>query len=146
MAYIECNRCGRKYSDKMQACPFCKNDDTSDKNASQMFKSAKTTDTRNIIYANKTDKNKPLSMEKATKRYVSPIIVVSIVLALCICFFGFQFYQKIQRENATREFSIVVSGLSGKLITLAITAEKVVDDINEAWRDAIFFKVRQKRF
>ena len=106
--------------------------------------------------------------QKSAKRYVNPVIVVSVIIALAISFIGYKFYlniekrkaevarekQKLQAEiakekqklQADREFSALVVAISGKMIKLAIDSENVVDEINRAWHEAIFSKYKKRDF
>jgi len=72
------------------------------------------------------------------KNKLIPTIVFSIVVALAISFFGYKFiYLKAQKVNAEREFSAFVASVTGDMLEMAITSEKVISSIIEQWRIAI---------
>jgi predicted nucleic acid-binding Zn-ribbon protein len=85
-------------------------------------------------------------IQKPVKKLVNPIIVVSVVIALAISFFGYKFYLNIEKRNSNRHFSSRVGAISGRMINLAINSETVVDEINRAWREAIFSKYEKRDF
>jgi predicted GIY-YIG superfamily endonuclease/DNA-directed RNA polymerase subunit RPC12/RpoP len=105
-----------------------------------------------------SDINSPQpTIQKPKKKLVNPIIVVSVIIALVISFIGYKFYSNIEKRNAEiakeeqklqadREFSALVLAISGKMIELAIDSETVVDEINRAWREAIFSKDGKRDF
>jgi len=128
MPFVKCRFCSKQFSDRLSICPFCKRD-VSDEVA--ITPPAVSSD--NIAQTH-------------TKRYVNPIIVVSVVVALGISFLGFKFCQNMERRNASREFSSLVGAVSGDLITLALRSEDVVNDINKEWRDAIFSEYKKRDF
>jgi hypothetical protein len=80
------------------------------------------------------------------KRYVNPIIVISVIVALGISFLGYKFYQKVEKQNASREFSALVESVSGKLIKLASNSEGVVNEIKKDWYEAIFSEDKKGDF
>lgn len=67
-------------------------------------------------------------------------------MALVISFVVYKIYLKIEARNAEREFSTFIGTVSGKMIKLAIDSESVVDEINTAWRDAIFSDYNKRDF
>jgi len=112
-----------------------------------------------------SDINSPQpTIQKPKKKLVNPIIVVSVIIALVISFIGYKLYSNIEKRNADiekrnaeiakeeqklqadREFSALVLAISGKMIELAIDSETVVDEINRAWREAIFSKDGKRDF
>jgi len=86
------------------------------------------------------------TIQKPGKNLVNPIIVASVVVALVISFVVYKFYQNIERRNANRKFSILSRAESEKMIKLAIMSEDVVEEINKAWREAIFSEHRKRDF
>ena len=84
--------------------------------------------------------------KKPKKKLVNPIIVVSVILALAISFICYKFYLSIEKRNADKAFSALIVSISGKMIKLAIDSENVVDEINKAWREAIFSEHREHDF
>jgi|GEM_PF-6981180 len=128
MPFVKCRFCSKQFSDRLSICPFCKRDVSDEVTITPPAVSSD-----NIAQTH-------------TKRYVNPIIVVSVVVALGISFLGFKFCQNMERRNASREFSSLVGAVSGKLITLALRSEDVVNDINKEWRDAIFSEYKKRDF
>lgn len=125
MPFVKCNSCGKQFSDKLASCPFCDGSVGVETTAPAKIQQVVTSQ---------------------GKRYVNPIIVVSIVVALGISFLGFKFYQDLQRRNANREFSALVGEVSGKLIDVGSRSEVIVDKINREWRDAIFSDSHKRDF
>ena len=79
-------------------------------------------------------------------KLVNPIIIVSVIVALAISFVGYKIYLNIESQYAEREFSTFVGTIYGKMIKLAIDSEIVVDEINRAWREAIFSDYNKRDF
>ena len=139
MPFIKCRFCGKQFSDKLSICPFCKKE-------AMVQPALQTLPTTSQQTA-----------QKSAKRYVNPIIVVSVIIALAISFIGYKFYLNIEKRRAEiakekqklqadREFSALVVAISGKMIKLAIDSENVVDEINRAWHEAIFSKYKKRDF
>lgn len=148
MPFVKCGFCGKQFSDRMTTCPFCKRDVYDEGRIPPSADSSDNVEKEPLappIQAPKTIDTQPISQTHA-KRYVNPIIVFSVVVALGISFLGFKFYQNMERRNANREFSLLVGAVSGKLITLASRSEDVVDEMNKEWRDAIFSEYNKRDF
>jgi predicted nucleic acid-binding Zn-ribbon protein len=88
-------------------------------------------------YVKKNENDSPMQQSHKSK-LVNPVIVASVIVALVISFVGYKIYLKIEARNAEKEFSTFMGTVSSKMIKLAIDSESVVDEINRAWRDAIF--------
>lgn len=93
----------------------------------------------------KRDENDSASQSLKNK-LVNPIIVVSVIVALAISFVGYKIYLNLESRYAEREFSTFVETISGRMIKLAIDSEDVVDEINRAWREAIFSDYNKRDF
>lgn len=72
------------------------------------------------------------------KTLINPMLVISVVAALVLSFAGYNLFQRIQTQRANKEFSIMVDSVSLSLIMLAADAEKLVNEIQGTWHDAIF--------
>lgn len=91
---------------------------------------------------NDNNSNKTIS----NKRLVNPIIVASVIVALAISFIGYKIYLNLEIKYAEEEFSSFVKTVSGKMIKLAIDSESIIDEINTAWREAIFSDYNKRDF
>lgn len=80
----------------------------------------------------------PPHQEKNRKTLVNPMLVMSVVAALVLSFAGYSLFQRIQTQKANKEFSIMVDSVSLSLLMLAADAEKLVNEIQGTWHDAIF--------
>ena len=137
-----CPKCGAERKSEIE-CPFCGVIYSKYEKILERQKAQQQAASPQDCQTPKTDEVKlPLHDQQRMKKLISPIIVVSVILALAISFIGYKFYLNIEKRNAEREFSALVVSISGKLIKLAIDSEDVVDEINKAWREAIFSKPR----
>jgi hypothetical protein len=116
MAFIICQSCGRKISDKAPKCSFCGNDQ-----GEQEFKTLHSSSIK-------------------SRKLINPAIVVSVVLALVISFAVFTVFRSFQVKKANREFAEMVGSVSTDLVGLAIESESLITEIKETWRRAIFEK------
>lgn len=94
----------------------------------------------------KRNENDTTRQQRHKNKLVNPVIVASVIVALVISFVVYKIYLKIEARNAEREFSTFIGTVSGKMIKLAIDSESVVDEINTAWRDAIFSDYNKRDF
>lgn len=94
----------------------------------------------------KRNENDTTRQQSHKNKLVNPVIVASVIVALVISFVGYKIYLKIEAHNAEIEFSTFLGAVSDKMIKLAIDSESVVDEINRAWRDAIFSDYNKRDF
>ena len=79
-----------------------------------------------------------LTIHKSKKNLVNPIIVVSVIIALLISFLSYKLFINFEKKKGEEEFSRYVVTINSKMVELAINSENIVDEINKAWRDAVF--------
>lgn len=141
MPFIKCRFCDKQFSDKLTICPFCKRDAALD--STSHARRDTSSDTHKTMAP---EPGRESVIASSSRRYISPIIVVSVIVALGTSLLGYRFYQGVEKRNASREFAALVGSVSGKLITLGANSQDVVDEINKEWREAIFSEDRKRDF
>jgi predicted Zn finger-like uncharacterized protein len=93
----------------------------------------------------KKDKNNSWKQSLKDKSF-SPIIFVSVIVALAVSFVGYKIYLNLESKYAEKEFSTFVGTISTKMIKLAIESNTIVDEIKRAWHEAIFSDSNKRDF
>jgi hypothetical protein len=73
-------------------------------------------------------------------------LLIRIVVALAVAAVVFWVFSNLAKRRAEGKFRSSVESVATELIELAVKTEPVVDEINAAWRDAIFSDYNKRDF